>query len=270
MKYINKFRIGEKNLYISIVLLLILLFITWFFESYFAEVMFFMDYSAADLSDNAKDIMLRGILTWERYIDSSMRYIVNFFPIFAILPTIPFLQERKSYYVLGVNRFDNYYKNIINSILTYSIKGGLCISISFSIFFLIGNLFLTTSITNIGGFSSIFPSDFYVQNPCLFFLFMTWTAYFTIGIAYSLMSCGISLLFDKEIYMLIIPLIIYIAQSFVGNLTNFIPLKISESVCAFNTLYSTGEIFIPIITLFIFDVILILIGLKKRREFIDA
>lgn len=270
MKYINRFRIYNKNIYISIILLTSLLFITWFFESYFAEVMFFMDYNAEDLVDNAKEIMLKSILTWEIYIDSSMRYVVNFFPIFAILPAIQFLSERKSYHVFGANRFKNYNKNMIHSMIIYSVKGGLSISISFSIFFLIGNLFLTTSIKNIGGFSSIFPPDFYTNNPCLFFLFMAWSAYFLIGVVYGLMSCGISLIFDKEIYMLIIPLIIYIAQFYLGNLLNFMPLKISESVCAFNTLYSTGQVFIPIITLFIFDVFLILIALKKRRNFIDA
>ena len=64
-------------------------------ESYFAEVMFFMDYDAPDLVKNAKEIMLHDILTWERYIDSAMRYVVNFFPAFAVFPALPFLQERK-------------------------------------------------------------------------------------------------------------------------------------------------------------------------------
>ena len=73
MKEIYKFRIKEKRMFISGIVLLLILFVSWFFESYFAEVMFFMDYDAPDLVKNAKEIMLHDILTWERYIDSAMR-----------------------------------------------------------------------------------------------------------------------------------------------------------------------------------------------------
>ena len=75
MKEIYKFRIKEKRMFISGIVLLLILFVSWFFESYFAEVMFFMDYDAPDLVKNAKEIMLHDILTWERYIDSAMRYV---------------------------------------------------------------------------------------------------------------------------------------------------------------------------------------------------
>ena len=100
MKEIYKFRIKEKRMFISGIVLLLILFVSWFFESYFAEVMFFMDYDAPDLVKNAKEIMLHDILTWERYIDSAMRYLVNFFAAFAVFPSLPFLQERKSYFVI--------------------------------------------------------------------------------------------------------------------------------------------------------------------------
>lgn len=270
MKMIYKFRLKERSLLISCTVLFVVLYGTWFFESYFAEVMFFMDYNAEDLVSNAKDIMLQSILTWERYIDSSMRYLINFFPIFAVFPALPFLRERKSYYVLGAHRFQHYQKNILKSILIYAGKGGLTIALTFSFFFLAGSLFLQPSVSNIGGFSSIFPDNFYIQHPCLFFLFMSWTIYLAIGISFGLMACGISLICDNEIYVLIIPLLIYPGESYFGYLLDFLPFKISESVCAFNTLYSTGKIFIPVITIFIFDFILIIIGLKKRRMLIDG
>ena len=44
MKEIYKFRIKEKRMFISGIVLLLILFVSWFFESYFAEVMFFMHF----------------------------------------------------------------------------------------------------------------------------------------------------------------------------------------------------------------------------------
>lgn len=270
MKTISKFRIEEKWTFISGLTLLLTLIITWFFESYFAEIMFFMDYGAEDLAPNAKSVLLESVLTWERYIDSAMRYVVNFLPVFAVFPSMPFLQERSSYYVFGANRMKKYTWDIRKSILLYSVKSGITIAVTFTVFFLAGNFFLYPSISNIGGSASIFSENFYVNYPCLFFLFMTWTDYFAIGIAFGMMTCGFLLICNKEIYVVIAILFLYIAESYLGYLLDFLPLKLSESVCAFNTLYSTGEIFIPILTVIVFDVILIEAGLRKRRKFIDA
>ena len=98
---------------------------------------------------------------------------------------------------------------------------------------------------------------------------MTWTVYFSFGIVFGLLACGLSFIFEKEIYIFIAALFFYIGETYMGYIFNLLPLKISESVVAFNTLYSTGEIFIPIITLFIIDVILITYEMKKQRGFID-
>ena len=76
MKKIDKIRIKEKHMFISQAVLLAVLAISWFFESYFAEILF-MDYGAEDLIANARSILLQSIMTWERYIDSAMRYVVN-------------------------------------------------------------------------------------------------------------------------------------------------------------------------------------------------
>ena len=269
MKKIDKIRIKEKHMFISQAVLLAVLAISWFFESYFAEILF-MDYGAEDLIANARSILLQSIMTWERYIDSAMRYVVNFLPVFAVFPALPFLQERKSYFVCGENRYKHYRKDLIKSMLYYSVKGGAAIAVTFTAFFLIGDFFMYPSISNIGGFASVFPDQFYVNHPCLFFLFMTWTDYFLFGFAYGWMACGFALVFDKEIYVLMITLLIYLGESYMGYILDFLPFKISESVCAFNTLYTTGEIFVPILTLFGFDMILMMAGLKRRRKLIDG
>ena len=104
MKKIDKIRIKEKHMFISQAVLLAVLAISWFFESYFAEILF-MDYGAEDLIANARSILLQSIMTWERYIDSAMRYVVNFLPVFAVFPALPFLQERKSVSILHFRFF---------------------------------------------------------------------------------------------------------------------------------------------------------------------
>ena len=203
MKEIYKFRIKEKRMFISGIVLLLILFVSWFFESYFAEVMFFMDYDAPDLVKNAKEIMLHDILTWERYIDSAMRYVVNFFPAFAVFPALPFLQERKSYFVMGANRFSKYQMECMKAIVVYSLKSGVTIGGAFTIFGVIGSFFMHPSVYNIGGFASVFPDNFYIRHPLWFFLFMTWTVYFSFGIVFGLLACGLSFIFEKEIYIFI-------------------------------------------------------------------
>ena len=75
---------------------------------------------------------------------------------------------------------------------------------------------------------------------------------------------------DKEIYISIATFVIYIGLSFLGQMFDFLPFKISESVCAFNTLYSTVEIFVPAISILIFDIVLVGVGVFKRGKFVDA
>lgn len=274
MKGILKIRLLQPCFFMSIIILICVLFISWFFESYFAEIMFFMDYDAPDLKGvsplEVKQSLLQDILTWERYIDASMRYVVNFLPIFAILPTIPFLKEVRSYFILGANRFINYRKELMKAIAFYSIRGGIGISIAFVIYFSIGNLFVIPSIDDIGGFASIFPKDFYSQHPYLFFVFMALTIYFVIGFVFAFMACGLILFTEKELFILVIPLAGYFISNYLGYAFNLLPFKISESICAFNTLYSTSEIFIPVIPLLIIDVILLYFGIRKKRGAIDV
>lgn len=273
MKKITKIRLHNSYFYLSAAVLFLALSITWFFESNFAEIMFFMDYNAPDLAPpatEAKIAFLDSILTWEMFIDSSMRYVVNFFPVFAVLPVIPFSFERKSHFVFGANRFQHYSKELLKSILGYAIQGGLCVSIVFIIYFTIGSPFMIATLSDIGGFASALPRGFYSLHPYLFFIFMASTIYFAIGFSFALMACGISLFTDKEYFILAIPLMIYVGVCFLGYGFDFLPFKISESVCAFNTMYSTGEIFVPVIPLILIDTVLVIFGVKKRRNIIDC
>ena len=96
MKRITKFRMFNKYNVISFIVMLIVLWISWAFVSCFIEILT-MDYSAPDLGitsvEEKNDVRYRfiiSILTWERYIDSAMNYMVYLFPIFSLITVIPF------------------------------------------------------------------------------------------------------------------------------------------------------------------------------------
>lgn len=270
MKKINIYRICNPYFFISFFALLLCLGISWFFESTFAEIMFFMDYNAPDLTELTKTeyqkIFLDSIMHWEIYIDSAFRYIVYIFPLFAVVPTIPFLRERKSYFVFGAGRFKSYNKTLIQAILVYTLEGGLCICLAFIIYFTIGSFFMTPALDNISDFASIFPEGFYSKFPYIFFIFMSMTIYFLIGCVFAGLSCAIALYTRKEFYVLFIPILIYMLEYYTYSLFRLHLFHIPSSVIAYNSSYSTLETFIPLIPLAALDFLLVWIFLKRRRR----
>ena len=107
---LNKLRLKNKLFFVSILSLLMILLFTWFIESGACEIIFFMDYNAPDLAGTKSEIQrsfLSSIFVWERYIDSSMKYVMNIFPIFAIIPILPLYDEINSYFIFGAHRFKN-------------------------------------------------------------------------------------------------------------------------------------------------------------------
>lgn len=271
MQKVTKYRLFNKYNLISIITLLIVLFLCWLQFSSFIEILT-MDYNAPDLSGTKSEIMtllLSQIFTWERFIDSSMYYTVFIFPIFALLPIIAFHNEKKLYFQQGFNRFKNYNKSIIKTILTYSVISGLTISLGFITYFTIGSFFMTRSLEDIGGYASILPDGFYSNHPYLFFVFMAITIYFVIGFVFGLFGCGISMLVENKYLIIVIPLIAYILDAYIIGGLGFVDLQIFRSVCSFNTILSTFESFIPIIPFLVISIILIVIGIVKNRKIIN-
>ena len=272
MKTISKYRIFNKYNVISFTSMLLILWISWAFASYFIEIIT-MDYYAEDLAistkeeaDNARYQFIIGILTWERYIDSAMRYIVYIFPLFSLLTVLPFCDELNGYYSYPA-RFKNYSKSLINGILCHSFIGGITISAVFFVFFSVGTVFMVPQIENIGGYASILPDDFYYQHPYLFFLFMSFTIYFAIGFVFSLLGCSIALVTRKKHHVIIIPMLLYLCDAYIlGGVLGLYKYQIFGSVCAFNTVYSTFENFIPLLPFFIISILIILIYNLKQRN----
>ena len=272
MKVISKYRFFNKYNVVSFTSMLLILWISWAFASYFIEIIT-MDYYAEDLAistkeeaDSAKYQFIIGILTWERYIDSAMRYTVYIFPLFSLITVLPFCDELNGYYSYPA-RFKNYGKNLAYGIISHSFIGGLVISAVFSVFFSVGAVFMVPQIQNIGGFASVFPDGFYHRHPYLFFIFMSFTIYFAIGFVFSLLGCSIALITRKKHYVIIVPMLLYLGDSYIlGGILGLYKYQIFGCVCAFNTVYSTFENFIPLLPFFIISIFIILIYIFKQRN----
>lgn len=264
MKKINQYRLKNKYSLISIVTLLIILILSWFYNSCLMEFLFDSRYTVED-----QKILIPQILNWEIWVDASMYYMVYLFPIFAILPVLPFQDEKKLYLRQGYHRFDNYRREVIKTILQYSLIGGGVLSLGFIAYYSIGSFFLVPSIENIGGYASIFPADFYWNYPYLFFLFMAVTIYFAIGFTFSLMACGISILVDNKYLMVVIPWGIYLMDAYLLGGLGLHNYQIFASVCSFNTILTTFESFIPVLILLVVAIGLTTIGILRKRRLME-
>lgn len=273
MKTLNCKRLKNKYFFLSVVLLLVLSFISWLVVSELVYNVIIRNYTQPGWAEPDKRFSLkcviRGAISWEGYISCGARFVSDIFPIFAVIPTIPFLFERKSYFSIGASRFPNRKKELWKSVFFYSLQGGLALSTAYFIYFTLGNLYLFRALNDIGGFADIFPAGFYHDHPYLFFVFMTVAMYYPFGFLFAMFACGLSLFCDKEILVIIIPVVTYILTSYIGFHMDIRCLQISSCQTVFNTTTSTLDCYIPLIPLLLFDVVFVSLGVKKRSEFIS-
>lgn len=263
-----KYKLKSKYISLTFVLLIGGLLCSWIFASYFFEIMT-MDYNAPDLVGTKEEVrknFLIQISTWEVLVDSSMYYLINFIPVLFILPTLGFFAYKKSVYINGRNRYKSLKKAIYKDVFTYVIISSICVVLSFVIFYSVGGVFVYRSIDDIGNFASVLPENFYMNHPYLFFVFMVCTIYLSLAIVFSLLSCALILLTDREYKVIILVLIIFFLYGKIGAYTGSVWFDIFSSFVAFNTLYTTGETFIPLIILFCFSVFLLILGVNKTNK----
>lgn len=271
MKSICKYRILNKYNLIGFISMLMILWVSWAFVSHFIEILT-MDLYAPDLGVNSSEEagevrydLIISILTWERYIDSAMNYMVYIFPLFSLMTVLPLCDEMRGYYSYPA-RFNGYKKALIKGVLHHSFIGGCLISLVFIVFFSVGAIFMIPQIDDIGGYASIFPNGFYKDHPYLFFVFMSVTIYFAIGFVFAMLGGGIAVVTCKKHDVIIIPMLLYLIDAYlIGGMFGLYKYQIFGSVCAFNTIYSTFETFIPLIPFLMIDFVFIVFGIRSRK-----
>ncbi|WP_062197955.1 hypothetical protein [Massilibacterium senegalense] len=252
MKRIDRLRFINKYTLLSMLLLFSSLVLSWFFSSEIYYWLFIADFqNEPDLIglDPRETVlkMLNQLRSWEAYIDFATRYTIYFFPIFPLLPIIQYYNEKNGYFNYASIRLKNFKKYMFTTILKYSCISGLCVTITYIVYFSIGNLLITEHLDYVGNFAHIFGESFYNDHPFLFYLFMATTIYFAIGFTFGMMGIAVAEWTEKSYLIIVIPLVYYIV---IGNLaeTFHLPLlNIMQGVVAYNTLFQTYEIFVPLI-----------------------
>lgn len=268
MKTIVRKRICSGYSILSAIGLLVLMFASWLILSGFLEIIF-MNYSAPDLpSDLTKSeirfMLLDQIMVWETLISSSISYIIFFFPLFGVLPVIGLVKERTTIMNMACHRVKSLKKEYWKIITQYALIGGFTVSFTLFLYFTLFNYFMYPSIDDIGGYMDIFPAGFYSNHTYLFFVFMAFSIYFFISFSYALLGCGVAMFTDRDYQIIVVPLLIYFIQNLLGSLTGKLIFNISEAVVSYNTLYSTAEVFIPVLPVFVGAVVLNVIGVRKQ------
>ncbi|GIP64626.1 hypothetical protein J32TS6_31810 [Virgibacillus pantothenticus] len=268
----SKLKIRSRYILLTLILLIGGLTSSWLFASNFLEIMT-MDYNAPDLVGTKEEIrrnFLEQISTWETFVDSSMFYLINFIPVLFILPTLGLFTEKRSLYVLGRHRYPSFKKAIYKDVMQYVLSSAMTVVVSFLMFYSIGGLFVYRNIDDIGGFASILPENFYMNHPYFFFVFMVCTIYLCLAIVFSLLACALILLTDREYKVILLVLLIYFLYGKLGVYTESTWFDIFTSFTAFNTIYSTGETFLPLVILLIISLILLAVGVDKTVKNIEG
>lgn len=272
MKKIDRLRFFNRYVFTSILLLLIALLVSWFYVSDLFYWYFLADFeNDADLvGQNKKEavsIMVAQIMNWEIYIQSAMTYTLYLLPLFSVLPVVQFFNERKGYLKWATVRMKSYRRYLYTTVLKYAVISGICTSLPFIVFFTLGNLFLIDNLDDIGNFGKFLGENFYANHPYVFFLFMSCTIYFAIGFTLGLMGCAITLWFDKKYLLVTIPIIYYLVIGNIAEAFNLPLLNIIHSVIAYNTLFSTGEIFVPLLLPLLISIGAIFYHERRRANF---
>lgn len=268
---LNRFRFTSHYLIFSSTALFISLAISWMFASNFFEIMFTMDYSAPDLIGSQSEIrhnFLVSILTWETFVDSSMFYIINYIPVLVALPMLTFFDEWKLTSIYAKNRFESQKRYLAQSVFINSSITSFTIALVFTCYYSIGGLFVHRTLPDIGGFASALPQNFYTIHPYLFFLFMTWTAYFLATFVLCILAASLSVLFEKKYQVLLGVFLISMVLGFLGGFINNKHLDIYQMFLVYNTTKNTFECFISLLPTLLIAWVVFLLGRKKINYFL--
>ncbi len=234
------------------ILLLSSLLLSWFFSSEMYYWLFIADFqNEPDLigQDPRETVllMLNQLMSWEAYIDFATRYTIYFFPIFSLLPIIQFHNEQNGYFNYASIRLKKFKKYMFTTILKYSFISALCVTVTYLTFFTIGATFITDHLDNVGNYAHIFGESFYNDHPYLFYVFMATTIYFAIGFTFGVMGIAVAVWTEKSYLIIVVPMVYYIVIGNLAETLNLPLLNIMQGVTAYNTLFQTFEVFIPLI-----------------------
>jgi len=206
---------------------------------------------------------LQSILTWEYFVSYSMFNMPLIFPLFSVLPCIPFSFELRSYFILGRHRFKSLKRSYYQMILKYAFISASFVTLTMAVIFSIAGLFLMPALNDLGTIDDLFPNGFYNEYPLVVFLFMIFGYYGPLIFSYALLTMGF-MLWTKRIYL--IPIFVYmtfIIQTNISFIFDSPVLNIQRNIVAYNILLPLPQLYISIGIVAIIAIIIIYFGVKK-------
>jgi len=281
--FIFERRFFNRYTLITVIALFLTLAVSWFFVSGVAEILF-MDYGhytlgggdPAQIRAENMPIFLQGAMSWELLLMSAMAYIINFLPLFFILPTVVFAKEKNSYFVFGRHRFKSFSRSLFGAICQHALIAAVISFCTFVLFYGIVGLFVTPELDGMTEFARRLSDILWVDHPFLFVIFTFGTVYFALAFIFAFISCGVMLWVDNPYYAISGIVVANYLYFYVGGYLdyflnlNFNLFWMGNTVVAFNTWRTTTQVFIPFIPITIVGIVIVYLGIKRQEKNVNV
>lgn len=208
-------------------------------------------------------LTLKSLLTWEYFVSYSMFNMPLFFPLFSVLPCIPFTVELRSLFIFGKHRFASLKKRYYRVILQYASVAAICVTLSMALVFTIGGFFLDSTVNSLGSIDSWLPSNSYSDYPYFVMLFMIFGYYGPMIFAYALLTLSFTF-WTRRVYLL--PLFVYVlfvAETKLSYYFDSALLDIERNIVAYNILTPLWQMYGSFIIVAFLAFIVMHFGIKK-------
>ncbi|MGM0122961.1 hypothetical protein IGI37_000327 [Enterococcus sp. AZ194] len=155
-----------------------------------------------------KEQMIIFVLEWNA-INLQTSFLAVAYPIFILLNTLRFKEDLHSYFVFGRNRFKNYYRALVHSMLGYAFISALSFTLGHILIYVTFNQItpLTTDLSLESTsyiFNHLLPSDFFEGRPMYYFITTAIINDLPIIFSYSLLFCVITLFTKDNLYLFVL------------------------------------------------------------------
>lgn len=267
MKFLQlyKYRFWNKYTLLNSMILIFILVLSYFMynELLIQEILKRPGHVHPDAYKTSILLKLKSILTWEHFVMYSMFNMALIFPLFSILPCIPFTKDLHSYFIYGKHRFANLKKQYWFTIMQYASIATITVTMSMAFIFTIAGFFSVPSLTSLGSIDTWLPEGFYSEYPYIVFMFMIFCYYGPMIFSYALLTLGLALWTNRVYVLPIAVYIFFVVQTRIAGYFNLPYLDIQANIIAYNTTVPLWQMYVSILFVAFMAMIIIYFGIKK-------
>lgn len=253
----------------SFLAVIMISFLSWLlFSGYLSTLLFFK--ASPEWGSKAEYIAI--MFDYQGYIREGFSLLQTLLPVIVSISVFQFKNEIDGFFPHIYGRNLQYKKTFIYSISTHLLYSSIAIFSGFLFFMMIGVFFTNTAIDPGNAhdlFSDIFGTNFYIDNPILFYFTEGIIRYVIFTITYGLFSVAVSLYAVEKYLIVLIPAAYYtvfsILLSMISRLVPFNIVILAPNFPLIASSYvnpSTYQVFYGFIPVIILSIILISYKLK--------